>query len=161
MTVASKTRSAVREHPFIYDGLRAGVINYTAAARFLDVGETDAVGAALRRYAEELDEYEPPAGSASVSMQSGVGVKEDGEGLLTVGETTFGIDDGTYTAIVANGSFDPVVLGTILERFRAADLEVVAAGSVDGSATIIVNRRAGPDAVRVVEAVLQGSQATH
>ena len=60
MTVAAETRKAVREHPFVYDGLRAGIVNYTAAARFLDVGDTEAVGAALRRYAEDLSEYAPP-----------------------------------------------------------------------------------------------------
>ena len=49
MTVAAETREAVRDHPFLETALRAGVVNYTAAARFLDVGEEEAVAAALRQ----------------------------------------------------------------------------------------------------------------
>ena len=60
MSLASETRDAVRARPFLYDALRAGVVNYTAAARELDVdGEVDAVATALRRFAEELAEYDP------------------------------------------------------------------------------------------------------
>lgn len=154
MTVASDTRAAVREHPFVYDGLRAGIVNYTAAARFLDVGELEAVGAALRRYAEELDDYEPQNGRSSVSMRSGVGPVEDGEGLLSVGEATFAADGGEHTAIVATGTFEAAILGEILGRFRTAEIDVAAAAAAQGSATVVVNRRAGPDAVRIVETVL-------
>jgi hypothetical protein len=154
MTVAAETRSAVREHPFIYDGLRAGIVNYTAAARFLDVGDTEAVGAALRRYAEELDEYAPPEARASVSMRSGVGAIEDGEGLLSVGDATFEVDGGDYTAIVATGDLDASALGAILGRLRTAGIEVIAAAAADGTATVVIERRAGPDAVRAVESVL-------
>lgn len=154
MTVASETRTAVREHPFVYDGLRAGIVNYTAAARFLDVGDPEAVGAALRRYADELGDHEPPTGRASVSMRSGIGRAEEGDGLLTVGETTFVADGGDYTAIVATGAFDAATLGSILERLRTADVDVVAAAAAEGTATIVVERRAGPDAVRTVEGVL-------
>jgi hypothetical protein len=154
MTVASETRAAVREHPFLYDGLRAGIVNYTAAARFLDIGETEAVGAALRRYAEELDEYGPSACRASVSMRSGVGETDDGEGLLAVGETTFGLDGGERTAIVATGDLDTSALAAILGRLRTAEIDVVAAAAARGTATVIVDRRAGPEAVRIVEAVV-------
>lgn len=158
MTVASEARAAAREHPFVYDGLRAGIVNYTAAARFLDVGDTEAVGAALRRYAEELPAFEPdePAGRTSVSMRSGIAVAEDGDGngLLAVGGTTFVADGGEYTAIVASGDVDAAALGRILGRLRTAEIGVVAAGASDGSATVVVERRAGADAVRAVEAVV-------
>ncbi|MCQ4333289.1 hypothetical protein KM295_07315 [Natronomonas sp. F2-12] len=154
MTVAAETRKAVREHPFVYDGLRAGIVNYTAAARFLDVGDTEAVGAALRRYAEDLSEYAPPDARGTVSMRSGVGETDDVEGLLAVGNRTFGIDGGEHTAIVATGEFDASALGAILARLRTAEIEVVAAAGAEGTATVVVERRAGPDAVRVVEGVL-------
>ncbi|PSP45784.1 hypothetical protein BRC63_00815 [Halobacteriales archaeon QH_10_70_21] len=68
MTVAADAREAVRDHPFLETALRAGVLNYTAAARFLDVGDEEAVAAALRRYADELDDHDPPDRRASVSM---------------------------------------------------------------------------------------------
>ncbi len=154
MTVASDTRAAVRAHPFLYDGLRAGIINYTAAARFLDIGETEAVGAALRRYAEELDEYEQETGRASVSMHSGVAKSDDSDGLLTIGETTFTADGGDYTAVTASGEFEATLLGTILNRLRTAEIDVIAAGGTAGSATVVVDRRAAPDAVRIVEAIV-------
>jgi hypothetical protein len=154
MTVASETRAAVREHPFLYDGLRAGVINYTAAARFLDVGDTEAVGAALRRYAEELNEREPQTGRASVSMRSGVEKSDTGEELFTVGETTFVVGDGEYTAILVTGEFDATALGEIVSRLRTADIDIVAAAGAEGTATLVVERRGGPDAVRAVESVV-------
>lgn len=154
MTVASDTRAAVQEHPFVYDSLRAGIVNYTAAARFLDIGDTETVGAALRRYAEELDDYAPPEGRISVSMRSGVGRADTDEGLLSVGGTAFGIDQGGYTAIVATGDLDATTLGSVLGRLRTAGIEVIAAAATEGTATVIVERRAGPDAVRAVESVL-------
>ena len=154
MTVAAETRSAVRECPFLYDALRAGIVNYTAAARFLDVGETEAVAAALRRYSEELDECAPSERRASVSMRSGVGAIEDGEGLVSVGESTFGVGGGDHTAIVATGGFEATALGEILGRLRTADVGIIAAAGTDGTATVVVERRAGADAVRIVEDVL-------
>lgn len=154
MTVASETRRAVREHPFVYDALRAGILNYTAAARFLDVGETDAVGAALRRYAEELDAYEPASGDASVSMQSGVTVTDAGSAddtLFHVGDTGFAVTNGEYTAITATGDVDTRTLGAVLGRLRTAEIDVIAAGATDGVVTVVVERLAGADAVRAVE----------
>ena len=61
MSLASDTRDAVRRRSFLHAALAAGVVNYTAAARYLDVGEEEAVVAALRRYAEELTAEQPAA----------------------------------------------------------------------------------------------------
>lgn len=167
MTVASETRAAVREHPFVYDALRAGILNYTAAARFLDVGETEAVGAALRRYADELEAYDPAATRASVSMQSGVAEVKRESGtetgtsaestanpLFQVGGTAFTADGGEYTAITATGGVDASALGSILGRLRTAEIEAVAGAAIEGTAIVVVERRAGADAVRAVESAL-------
>ena len=55
MSLAAETRAAVRERPVLYDALRAGIVNYTAAAESLDLdGETDAIATALRRFAQSL-----------------------------------------------------------------------------------------------------------
>src|SRR6056297_2372029 len=55
MSVAAATREAVRDRPALYDALRAGVVNYTAAADALDVdGDREAIATALRRFAAEL-----------------------------------------------------------------------------------------------------------
>ncbi|WP_299237269.1 DUF7523 family protein [Natronomonas sp.] len=156
MTIAADARAAVRACPFVYDGLRAGVLNYTAAARFLDVGDAEAVGAALRRYAEELDDFsgDDAKGRASVSMRSGVAKSEDGTGLLSVGGVSFAVGGGEHTAIVATGSFGAEALEAALGRLRTAGVGVVAAAGTEGSVTVVVGRREGPDAVRAVEDAL-------
>jgi len=155
MTVAADAREAVRDHPFLETALRAGVVNYTAAARFLDVGDEEAVAAALRRYAEELDDYEPPDRRASVSMRSGVGPADDyDEGLLSVGDAAFAAGGGEFTAVIAEGAVDASALLDALGRLRTAGVAVEAAAAVDGTLAVVVDRRDGPDAVRALEAAL-------
>jgi hypothetical protein len=154
MTVAAEARAAVREHPFLHTALRAGIVNYTAAARFLDAGDTDAVAAALRRYAEELDGYEPADRRASVSMQSGVGRTDGGEGLVTVGGEAFAATGGDLTAVVATGEVDAAALETVLGRLRTADVSVAATAATGGTLVVVVDRRGGPDAVRAIENAL-------
>jgi hypothetical protein len=155
MTVAADARAAVREHPFLETALRAGVLNYTAAARFLDVGDEEAVAAALRRYAAELDDYAPTDRRATVSMESGVGPAAEGEAaLLSVGETAFSADGGSYTAVLAEGDAGTAALSAVLGRLRTADVAVEAAAACAGSLAVVVDRRDGPDAVRAVEAAL-------
>lgn len=161
MTVAADTRAAVREHPFLETALRAGVVNYTAAARFLDEragglgGDREAVAAALRRYVEELDDYEDPERRASVSMRSGVGeAAGDGDALLSVGDATYAADGGDATGVVVSGDVDAGSLTRVLGRLRTADVTVRAAGGADGSLVIVVDRRDGANAVRAVEDAL-------
>ncbi len=155
MSLAAATRDAVRERPFLYDALRAGVVNYTAAARTLDVeGDTDAVATALRRFAEELSDGPAHAAEARVSMRSGLGRVEDGDALLAVGTTRFGEGVGSLTGIVASGDLDPAALGDTLGRLRAADIGVEAAGVDDETLVVVVERRDGPDALRVVESAV-------
>ncbi|MEF8808810.1 DUF7523 family protein [Natronomonas sp.] len=158
MTVAADTREALRRRPFLETALRAGVVNYTAAARFLDVGETEAVAAALRRYAEELEDYEESDRRASVSMRSGVGPVDAGgetaDALLQVGETAFTADGGDYTAVVADGDVDASALVDVLGRLRTADVAVEAAAAAEGTLAVVVGRRAGANAVRAVEDAL-------
>jgi hypothetical protein len=159
MTLAAETRDAVRERPFLHAALAAGVVNHTAAARYLNVGDGDdedheAVAAALRRYAEELDDGDPAAdASARVEMQSGVGPAEDrADALVAVGGTVLAPTGGDDTAVVASGDVRAVHLGPVLERLRVADIEVRAAGAVEGTLAVVVPRRDGPTALRVVEA---------
>ncbi|MDS0282934.1 DUF7523 family protein [Haloarcula onubensis] len=152
MSLAAATRDAVRERPFLYDGLRAGVVNYTAAARLLDVeGDTDAVATALRRFAQELPDETAGESEARVSMQSGLGRGGDGDTLLTVGDTRLCDGGGSLTGIVASGDVSPAALGDVLGRLRAADIAVDAAGVGDETLVVVVERRDGPDALRVVE----------
>jgi len=155
MSLAAATRDAVRARPFLFDALRADVVNFTAAARALDVdGDTDAVATALRRYAEELPDYEPPAADARVSMESGLARTEDGDALLAVGETQFAADGGSFTGIVASGDVSPAALADVLGRLRTEDVPLEAAAVGADALVVVVRRREGPDALRVVEGVV-------
>lgn len=154
MSLAADTRQAVREHPFLYEALRAGVVNYTAAARFLDVGDEDAVVAALRRYAEDLPVPATRDGEVRVTMHSGVEAVEDAaDPLLSVGGTALATGGGDGTAVVATGDVDATYLRVALGRLAAEDVAVSAAGVADGAAVVVVGRRDGADAVRALESV--------
>lgn len=158
MSTAEATRDAVRRRPFLLSALRAGVLNYTAAAAFLDVaGEADAVATALRRFREELPAFETEARDARVTMQSGVGLDDaaetDEEPLLRAGGDAV-VDGGSLTAVLATGAVDAATLGAICERFAAEGVETHAAATAGGSLVVVVGRRDGPTAVQLVESVL-------
>ena len=163
-SLAARTREAVRERPFLHDGLRAGVINYTAAARYLDVdGELEAVATALRRYADELDSEPPVGADARVSMESGVGRVEETdsadaaetEPLLSVSGTAFASGAGSLTAIITTGVVDPGLLARVLGRLAVAGFDVEAAGMAGDTLVVVVGRRAGVDALRAVESIVE------
>lgn len=169
MTVAERTRAAVRDHPFLYDALRAGVVNYTAAARFLDIDtdsgpDVDAVAAALRRYATDLD-YCPPEGDARVTVESGLGTAAhrantgagaggDSDVLLAVGDTALVADEGSLTVVLATGDVGPETLRAVLGRCVAADIDIEAAGVAGNGLLVAVSRRDGPDALQRVESAV-------
>lgn len=154
MTLAEETREAVRRHPFLHEGLRAGVVNYTATARFLDVdGETDAVVAALRRFADDLPAYERPGGGPPVSVRSGLGQGDPADALVVVGDLALVPDAGSLTAVIASGIGDPTALRRVLGCLAAHGIPIEAAAG--GEALVVVTeRRHGPDALRVVEDAL-------
>ncbi|EMA18722.1 DUF7523 family protein [Haloarcula argentinensis] len=161
MSLAAATRDAVRERPFLYDALRAGVVNYTAAARTLDIdGEEEAIATALRRFAEELPADSPHDSDARVSMQSGLGRVESPSAesalVLQVGDAAFAEGAGSLTGIIATGDLAPAALGEVLGRLRATDVSVDAAAVTGEALVVVVSRRGGPDALRVVEATVQG-----
>lgn len=158
MSLAARTREAAREHPFLIAALGAGVVNYTAAARYLGVeGETEAVATALRRFAEDLSDPAAPTHGARVRMETGLARTDDpDEALLRVGDETFAAAGGAYTGIVATGEQGVAALATVLSRLAIAEVDVVAAGATDGHLLVVVERRAGANALRAVEGVLQG-----
>jgi hypothetical protein len=155
VTLAADTREAARAHPFLHDALRAGVVNYTAAARFLGVGgDVEAGATALRRYAESLEEdaSEDRNRPATVTMQRGTGVAQAGEeAVLTVGDAGLVPGEGSLTVVLATGTVDATTLERVLGRFRIADVTVEAAGLTDGSLSVAVPDRRAATAVRLVE----------
>lgn len=156
MTLASEARAAVRRRPFLRSALAAGIVNYSAAARYLDVGEEEAVAAALRRYAEELTPPDAPLADARVDMRSGFEAVDapDTDALLTVGDVAFAPRSGTHTAVIATGDLSVAHLTRVLARLDAEGVAVTAAGGSDGHLVCLVDRTDGVDALRHVEDVL-------
>ncbi len=166
MSLAADTREAVRDRPFLLTALRAGVVNYSAAAAWLvdDAGldgDTDAIATALRRFREELTPYDATERHTTVTMRSGVGVASGPDAdadpeapSLRVGDAAI-VPPGTATAIVATGDVDAFALATVLDRLGTAGIDVDAAGVADGSLVVVVDRRDGPNAVRAVEGALE------
>lgn len=158
MSLAAETRRAVDRRPFLEAALRVGVVNYTAAARYLDVeGETDAVATALRRYAEELPAYETDSRDVRVRMESGVeSVDPDGtESIVTVGDIAYDSGDGDLTAIVATGDVDGAALAAALERLSVEEITPTAAGVGGESLVVVVDRLEGANALRAIEDALE------
>ena len=158
MSLAEATRAAARRRPFLLAALRAGVVNYTAAARALSdevEGDTESVATALRRFAESLPERGSESRDVRVSMQSGLGeVEEDDDPLLVVGSTALAPGAGSLTAILGEGEVDAPALAQVLGRLDADDVPVVAAGVAGDSLVVAVERRDGPNALRTVEDAL-------
>lgn len=162
MSLAAETRRAADEHPFLVAGLRAGVVNFTAAARFLDVdGETDAVATALRRYADDLPDFEPTARDSRVTMESGLGpVHSLEDAVLVVGGTALGRNEeegpgGDRTALLATGAVDADALRAALATLALEGIAVHAAGVAAGTMVLVVERLDGANAVRAVERALE------
>lgn len=162
MSIAETTRDAVRRQPFLLDALRAGVLNYSAAAAFLDVeGDDDAVATALRRFGEELPAFETSERDARVTMQGGVGFPEadaesdddDGAALLAVAGTVL-TDGGSLSAVLATGAVDTTTLVSVCSRLAAEDIETHAAAVAGESLVIVVDRRDGANAVQAMESAL-------
>ena len=167
MSLAADTREAVRQRPTLYDALQAGILNYTAAADSLDIdGDTEAIATALRRFGESLSTADDEAKrdrSMTVRMESGID-RVDTDARLAVDGVGFGtntdaapaadVADGSpsLTAIHATGDVDSDLLATVLDRLRIADIEVAAAGVADDALVVVVPRRAGATALRLVEA---------
>lgn len=167
MSLAAETRAAVRARPWLLRALRAGVVNYTAAAEALDVeGDTDSIATALRRFADDLSPDESSDRDVTVRMRSGVGLAgvdvDDGESasndtetLLSVGDAAIVTADGSLTAIVVAGDVDSAALAVVVERLAAENVVVDAAGVAGDELVVVVPRRDGANALRLVESALE------
>jgi len=155
MSLAAATREAVRDRPALYEALAAGVVNYTAAADALDVdGDREAIATALRRFAADLDPPDTADRSITVRLHSDTATVEE---MLSVGEATVGgsaaID--TPTAVAVTGAVDARLLAAVLDRLRIAEIPVTATGLAAERMVVVVPRREGPTAVRLIESVAE------
>jgi hypothetical protein len=165
MSLASEARDAVRRRPYLYDALRAGVVNYRAAAESLDLdGDPEAVATALRRFADELDPLSTRTVETAVRMQSGVGLA-DGDDAVDPADVVVSAGDervvrgGDMTAVRATG-VDASACGHVLDRLSTSSVVVDAAGFVAGDLVVVVPRRQGTTALRVVEEALSSVPTT-
>jgi len=154
MTVAERTRDAVRAEPFLHEALRAGVLNYSAAARFLAIGDDEAVTAALRRYEAELEPRDAP-GDARVTMERSLGEGQPAEAIMQVGDVALVPGAGTLTGVLATGDVAANALHRVLGRCGTAGIDVEAAGATDGTLVVVVDRMDGADTLRAVEDALE------
>lgn len=162
MSTAAATREAVRDHPFLLQALRAGVVNYTAAAKYLDTaGETEAVATALRRFADELPPLETRDADARVRMESGVGLVDAGgvdadadESLLSVGDAAVVPGEGSLTAVLATGDVDVASLSAVCSQLDAEDIDAEVAAVGEETLLVVVGRRDGVASLRAVEDAL-------
>jgi hypothetical protein len=167
MSLAADAREAARSHPFLHQALRAGVVNYRAAAEYLALdGDTDAVATALRRYADELDPLATRVVDGPVRMQRGVGLVDvddpvrdaESDVVLAVGDRRV-VRGGDMTAVRATGDLGANALGHALARLDLTSVVVDAAGVVDGELVVVVPNRQGATALRVVEDALESLPA--
>jgi hypothetical protein len=183
MSLAADARQAVRARPSLYRALRAGVVNYRAAADALDLdGDPDAVATALRRFADDLEPLSTRAVDATVRMQSGVrlvdgntdadvragddggdadaddgvdsGLPTDPDDLVaSVGRTRV-VRGGDLTAIRVRGDVDAPAGSHVLDRLELAGVVVDAAAVGGDELVVVVPRRQGATALRLVEDAL-------
>ena len=167
MSLAAETRAAVRARPWLLDALRAGVVNYAAAAASLDVeGDRDAIATALRRFEDDLPDVDDDARDVTVRMRSGVGMAGDDDDdasgddaepeapLLSVGGERIRRGGGRLTAIVADGDVDARALSAAVDRLAAENVVVDAAGVAGDRLVVVVPRADGATALRLVEAAV-------
>ncbi|ERH05207.1 MAG: hypothetical protein J07HN4v3_00801 [Halonotius sp. J07HN4] len=164
MSLAAETREAVRERPALYDALRAGVVNYTAAAETLAIdGDREAIATALRRFAESLDAPDASDRSLTVRMDRRIDAESaDSLPVLDGDVVADAVDTATesLTAIRASGDVDSALLSTVLDRLRIADIDVLAAGVAGDALVVLVPKRSGASALQCVEGVRQGVDST-
>ncbi|MFB6353515.1 MAG: hypothetical protein ABEJ92_05460 [Halobacteriales archaeon] len=156
MSLAADARAAVDERPFLREALRAGVVNYSAAARAIDIADdVSAVATALRRYADRLPDRAVQSRAATVTMHSGLAHAEGAEALLSVNGQGFAAAEGNLTGVLATGEVDAAALGHVLGRLASAGVAPTAAGVAGESLCVVVERRDGPGALQAVEAALE------
>lgn len=154
MSIAAATRSAVDREPFLRLAIRAGVVNYSAAARYLDVGDHDAVAAALRRLADELPPLEGTDPDRRIRVRRGARlVEDDPDALLRVGDVGVAIDDGELAAILVAGELSAAVVGGVLTALAEGGIDVRGAGWAGDQLVIVVPSDDRVDALRMVEDV--------
>lgn len=151
MSLAAEARMAVRKDPFLFDALRAGVVNYAALARDLDIdGEQDAISAALRRFAEELESPASVERSVRVRIEAGL-ERVESDPLISVDDIGYASGNGELTGVIVIGDVDVGILERAIGLCRTHGLDVESAAVASDTLILVLDRRDGPQALRVLE----------
>ena len=165
MSLAADTRAAVRARPWLLSALRAGVVNYAAAADSLDVdGDREAIATALRRFEADLSSMDTEMRDVTVRMRSGVELVDtepdggapntvpgDADALLSAGGAAITPTGGGLTAITVDGEVDARALTAVVDRLAAENIVVDAVGTADDRLVVVVPQSDGATALRLVE----------
>ena len=155
MTIAEVTREATRRHPWLIEALRAGVVNFAAAARFLDVGDDEAVAAALRRFADDLPALDVDRPNVRIRMRRDVDRADlAADDLLPATSADGEGEPSSLTALIVRGDVAPGHVAVVLTRLEQAGIHVSAVAAADSRATIAVPRADGARALRMVESTV-------
>ncbi|MBS3760415.1 DUF7523 family protein [Halodesulfurarchaeum sp.] len=147
-SIAAETRRAVDTMPYLRYALRAGVVNYTEAARQLDIAaETGAVASALRRYAAELPPLETSERTVRVRMEREVSAADTD--ISAVGQ-----EATDRTIITLEGEIDAGRFGRVLSALGPTGVTVRGAEFASETGSVLVDQGDGSTALRSVEAVL-------
>jgi len=140
MSLAAITRRAVRKTPYLYDALRAGIVNYSAAARMLNLeGQDAAISVSLQRLSKEL----PPLEMASIDAN-----------------ITISSDETKQRAkIVIEGPVDAKALSHLILVCHMNGIRIIEASIVMGEIDIVVEWKDGPNSLRLIERALESISA--
>ena len=140
MSLAAITRRAVRKTPYLYDALRAGIVNYSAAARMLNLeGQDAAISVSLQRLSKELPPLEVASIDANITISS---------------------DETKQRAkIVIEGPVDAKALSHLILVCHMNEIRIIEASVVMGEIDIVVEWKDGPNSLRLIERALESISA--
>lgn len=148
VSLAARTRAAVRRHPFILTALRAGVLNHAAAARFLDLdGDPDAIAAALRRFGQSLPAFERTDRTVTVRMRRSRAAEFP---LISIDGSDIDLE-ADETLILVTGDVEAVRLAPVLSRLAAEGIEVITALATRSVLAVTVANADGAAALKHIE----------
>lgn len=136
MSLAASTRRKVKNTPYLYDALRAGIVNYSAAARMLDLeGEDTAVSVSLQRLSKDLSPLEMSSVDANITINSDE-VKQ-------------------RVKILIEGGVDAKILSHLILVCHMNEIHVREASMEDKKINIVVGWKDGPNSLRLIEMALR------
>ena len=135
MSLAASTRRKVKNSPYLYDALRAGIVNYSAAARMLDLeGEDTAISVSLQRLSKDLSPLEISSVDANITISSDE-IKQ-------------------RMKILIEGDVDAKILSHLILVCHMNDIHVREASIGNGKINIMVGWKDGPNSLRLIEMAL-------